>query len=153
MFHAPAYPRVVRIKLIITHDPKANAIPIIARYKVCLPLVAKPGFPAEIKIIIPPTINIKVAKGATIIVIKKLKILPSITKKFEIVQLQVNPHGTKPVALGSPATEQGGIGGGVSSIAPSAYIITIGKNSKNNTINKIIFFMFFLCPRQDLNLE
>src|SRR3989344_850091 len=94
------YPRAPRIKLIITHAPKAKANPIIAAQKVSFPVCNHLWLPAEVRINIPPIVSIKTEKGATIIVMAKLKIRASIKKKSWISQGQVAfcPQGTSPVA-------------------------------------------------------
>ena len=91
MFQAQ-YPRVVhKIKLTISHEQKTKAKPIIDTHNIFLPVPAKFGFPAEIIIIIPPIVSIKIAKGVATQYTTKLKILLSRAKKSLIVQGLVVP--------------------------------------------------------------
>ncbi len=92
------YPNAIKIKLMISHDPKVKTKPITDTHNIFLPKPAKLGFPAEIRSITPPIVSIKTAKGAAIIFTIKLKILASIIKKLLIVQS--GPlQGTNPWAL------------------------------------------------------
>ena len=65
-------PSEVTMKLIINHEPKTKANPIIAEYKIFLPRPIRFELPAEIIIRSPPTAIAITAKGTAIIFTIKL---------------------------------------------------------------------------------
>ena len=114
------YPSVVSIKLIINHEQSAKVRPIIASHRILFPLLANPGFPAEIKIMTPATDKAIIPKGTAIVKTINLYILTNISKNLGIVQ-SAPSHGT----------------------SPAAFINTGANTNRKNNIGNIYFFMFF----------
>ena len=119
------YPNAPKIKLTINQEQKTKTNPTIAHFMVSFPVCNHWGFPAEIRIITPPIVRDKIAKGVAMYQTIKLKILASIIKKLSIVQL-------------------GPLQGTNGSWAGTAFVKTGIKNKirKNKLINKNAFFIF-----------
>jgi len=109
------------MKLIIIHEQKTKTKPMTDTHNIFLPNPAKFGFPAEIRIKMPPIVSIKIAKGVAIQYTIKLKILSSKTKKLLIVQSGPS-QGTSPAEFAKTGAKN--------------------KNKKNKLIKKKSFFIF-----------